>query len=245
MEKDYQRLWAAVTNAADKTQATQTLAEILVDKDGKVFISRLDSKDAELCIEILGDVSPYLKLPRSQPQAICQGIAEHNLRPVEKQAFFVALRRLAERHGLLPSRMRITGKIEDADELLASSGFADLRSGVYKGHLVAIKALRITARDDYVKIRKVSTNDGHPGRTHSIIPLQRFCEEVACLSTLSHPNISKLVGVQEDVKKRQFSIVSEWMPRGNIMEFIEDNHVNRLKLVCGITFSSTSFAEVG
>jgi len=37
------------------------------------------------------------------------------------------------------------------------------------------------------------------------------------------------------VKKRQFSIVSEWMSNGNIMDFIENNHANRLELVRGIT----------
>jgi len=61
--------------------------------------------------------------------------------------------------------MRIVGKVEIADELLASNGFADLRSGTYGEHLVAIKTLRITARDDYVKIRKVTLNVGHPGHT--------------------------------------------------------------------------------
>jgi len=235
MGKDYQRLWAAATNATDRVQSARALAEIVADKDGKVFVLRLGGEDVELCVEMLGDVSPNPQLPPSQPQAVSQGIAEHNLKPAEKQAFFVTLRRLAERHGKLPSRMRIMEKIEVAEELLASSGFADLRSGMYGEHLVAIKTLRVTGRDDYVKIRKVSTNDCHPGHAISIISFQRFCKEVVLWSTLSHPNILKLVGVQEDVKKRQFSIVSEWMSRGNIMDFIENNHVNRLELVRNFT----------
>jgi len=48
---------------------------------------------------------------------------------------------------------------------------------------------------------------------------------------LSHQNILKLVGVQEDTKKRQFATVSEWMVGGNIMEFIKGHHANRLELV--------------
>ena len=149
----------ALTSTTDGAQAVRTLAEILTDKDGKAFISRLDSKDAELCVEILSDVGPGLYLPCSHPHPVRQGIAtEHNLGPAEKQAFFVALRRLAERYGLLPSRMRIAERIEVSDELLASSPFADLRSGTYRGHLVGIKTLKVTARDDFVKIRKVSVN---------------------------------------------------------------------------------------
>jgi len=240
-----QQLWVAAANATDGAQAAQTLAEILADKDGKVFILRVDSRDVELCIEILGNVSVNLRLPRSQPQVVWQGIVEHDLKPVEKQAPFVTLRRFAERHGLLPSRTRIARKIEVSDELLASSGFADLRSGMYGERLVAIKTLRVAARDEYVKIRKVSINinDGHPGHTHSIISLQRVCKEIASRSTLFHLNVSKLVGVQEDINKWQSSIVSEWMLRGNIMKFIENNHANRLELVHSITFPTTSFAE--
>ena len=69
MAKDYQRLWMAATNVTDGAQAAQMLAEILTDKDGKSFILHLDSKDAELCVEMLGNVRPDLRLPRSQSQA--------------------------------------------------------------------------------------------------------------------------------------------------------------------------------
>ena len=236
MARDHQRLWIDVTNTTDQAQAIRTLAEILSDKEGKAFISRLDSEDAELCIEILGKVSPDLRFPYSQSQSVHQGItAEHNLRPVEKQAFFVVLRRLAERHGRLPSGMKIAGRIDVSDELLASSGSADLRSGTYMGRLVAIKSVRVTARDDFMRIRKVCINVGRLGCGHSAVPLQRFCKEVVLWSTLSHPNILKLVGVQEDMKKRQLAIVSEWMSHGNIMEFIDNYHANWLELVRGIT----------
>jgi len=226
----------SVTNATDEAQAIRTLAGILNDKEGKVFISRLDRKDAELCVEILGDVGPDLHSSCSQPQPVHQGIAaEHTLRPAEKQAFFVALRRLAERHGLLPSCMRISGGIEVSDDLLASTGFADLRSGRYRGRTVAIKILRVTARDDFVRIRKVRTNVGSRNMVSTVL-LQRFCKEVVLWSTLSHQNILKLVGVQDDARRRQFSIVSEWMLNGNIMDFIENNHANRLELVRAVTF---------
>jgi len=134
--------------------------------------------------------------------------------------------------------MRVAGSIEVSDELPASSGFGDLRSGKYKGRLVAIKTVRVTAQDDFVKIRKVSIHGIFVSscRAVSTILLQRFCKEVILWSTLSHPNVSKLIGVQEDMNKRQFSIVSKWMSRRNIMEFIENNPANRLDLVRDITF---------
>ena len=57
MAKDYQRLWEDVTRAIDEANAVRTLAEILADEEGRTFVSRLERKDAELCIEILDHVS--------------------------------------------------------------------------------------------------------------------------------------------------------------------------------------------
>ena len=162
--EDYQRLWKAFAGATDKAQAIRSLAEILADKEGRAFISCLGSKDAaRLCIETLGDVSCSLYLPHSPPQTIRQGIAAPDIQPAEKQAFFVTLRRLAERHGLLPNRMRIAEKIEVPDEMLAFGAFADLKSGTYGGRTVAVKTIRVTAQDDFEKIKKVSISFDHPG----------------------------------------------------------------------------------
>ena len=55
--KNHQRLWDDVTNATDEGKAVRTLAKILVDKEGRDYISRLDRRDAELCIGILDRVS--------------------------------------------------------------------------------------------------------------------------------------------------------------------------------------------
>jgi len=57
MAQDYQDLWTHVTNTADEAQAAQILAKILADKEGRDFISRLDKKNVESCIEILDNVS--------------------------------------------------------------------------------------------------------------------------------------------------------------------------------------------
>ena len=57
MAKNYQGLWENVTSAGDEAKAVRTLAEILTDKEGRVFISRLERESAELCIEILDHVS--------------------------------------------------------------------------------------------------------------------------------------------------------------------------------------------
>ena len=60
---------------------------------------------------------------------------------------------------------------------------------------------------------------------------QQFCKEVVLWSTLNHPNVLKLVGVQEGMEAGKFAAVSEWMRHGNIIEYIRKYPVNRLDLV--------------
>jgi len=69
----------------------------------------------------------------------------------------------------------------------------------------------------------------------STILSQQFCKEVVLWSTLSHPNVMKLAGVYGDMREGQFITVAEWMSHGNIIEFIKNNHTNRLELVRGIS----------
>ena len=62
MATDYRRLWKDIAGTSDEAKAVRTLAEILLDREGRSLISNLERKDAELCIEILDLVScdPYL-----------------------------------------------------------------------------------------------------------------------------------------------------------------------------------------
>ena len=60
---------------------------------------------------------------------------------------------------------------------------------------------------------------------------------------LSHPNVLGLVGVQGDMEKGPFVTVSVWMVRGNIMQYIRNDHVNRLELVRDFTFPAASSAR--
>ena len=83
-------------------------------------------------------------------------MTEHNLETTEKQAFLVALRRLAGIHGRQPYSMMIAEKIEVPFELLANGGFADVMAGKYMGRLVVLTILRIAEQDNIPKIIKAS-----------------------------------------------------------------------------------------
>ena len=246
MAKDYQQLWKGFTNAADEAEGVRALAEIVINSGGRAFILRLESKDVALCVETLDHVSCDLHLPPfPHLRWSRQGVAKHNLKTVEKNAFLLTLRRLAERHDLLPDRMMIREKIEVSDKIVASGGFGDVRPGVYMGGSVAVKTVRIASRNNLQKIRKVricGVSVFACGTASTILP-QRFYREAVLWDYLSHPNVLKLVGVQENVEKGQFITVSEWMAHGTIMDYIKKNHTNRLELVRGFT-SPNPFTEM-
>jgi len=155
MAKNYQQRLERIANPTDEAEAVRVMAEILVSTEGRGFISRLERKDAELSIGILDRVSCELHPPLSRPQTVRQGIMEHKLGPPEKNAFFVALRRLAECHQLLPDRVRMKGKLEASDEVHASGGFGDIRSQQYMGRPVAVKTPKVLGVEDLQKMKKV------------------------------------------------------------------------------------------
>ena len=141
--------------------------------------------------------------------------------------------------------MIIPEEIEVSDEII-TDGSADVRTGTYMGHLVAMRTLKVADGDDFLKIREVGVNDIFSATWNVVLTIlsQRFCREVVLWKSLSHPSVLKFIGVQGDMDKGQFIAVSEWTAHGNIMEYIGRNHVNRLELVHGFTIHPASFAKI-
>lgn len=62
---------------------------------------------------------------------------------------------------------------------------------------------------------------------------QRFCREVVVWKTLRHPNVLPLLGVT--MTEDRLIMVSEWMVKGNIRQFMKaENNADRLGLVCSL-----------
>lgn len=161
-----------------------------------------------------------------------QALTKFSLKTAERRIFLVTLTRLVKHHERLPDSVVIPERIETLDKIPSSGGFADVWSGSYMGRSVAVKVLRISGRDGFSKARQESIKDVFPITRDvvSTILLQRFCEQAVLWKKLSHPNVLRLVGVQGDMETGQFSTISEMMVRGNIMEYVKRNHVNRLEL---------------
>jgi len=73
MTKNYQQLWKGATNATDRAEAVQTLAEMVADSDGRAFILDLKPEDVVLCIEILDYVGCDLRLACPLPHMVSLG----------------------------------------------------------------------------------------------------------------------------------------------------------------------------
>lgn len=61
---EFARLWAQVVHSTSVSDSVRILAQVLVQRDGRTFISHLKPKDAELCIELLGHVSHGFHYPK-------------------------------------------------------------------------------------------------------------------------------------------------------------------------------------
>ena len=104
---------------------------------------------------------------------------------------------------------------------------------------VAVKRLRMNDGDlDIIfKVPSICLTLHH----HST-STQYLCREIIAWKHLSHPNILPLKGVSVSVDPPHFSILSEWMPNGNVMKYARSNpEANRLGLVSRLWSHPPSF----
>jgi len=132
---------------------------------------------------------------------------------------FSILRKLAGNTGQLPDSYLVSG---DADyqveeRIFACGGFADVRKGTLAKKPVAVKTIRIAQDRDISKIRK------------------DFCKESVLWMHISHPNVLELIGVDIDPQNGTFSLISELMVNGNIMDYIRVAKTNRVRLLEDVT----------
>ncbi|KAF9783960.1 kinase-like domain-containing protein [Thelephora terrestris] len=126
-----------------------------------------------------------------------------------------SLYRVCAGHSLLPRSLHI----ELGDNLAGApsrrGGFGEVWKRDYRGQQVAVKVLKVYEDSD---LRKVT---------------RRFCKEFITWKFLRHPNVLPLLGVI--MSGNQLMMVSEWMPNGNITEFVKTHeNVNRLELLVGV-----------
>lgn len=107
-----------------------------------------------------------------------------------------------------------------------SSGSANIHKATYQERVVAVKALkarRMQSSDSMHKVR-IPRLEFIVTDTHWVS--QRLVKEVVGWAWLQHENILPFVGIA--TQPNRFSIVSEWIPNGDIMTFIAHNRNRNL-----------------
>ncbi|KAF9778179.1 kinase-like domain-containing protein [Thelephora terrestris] len=136
------------------------------------------------------------------------------------------LSKICEDRSIIPaSYIRQRGLIR-VGTFYCRSGFADVSIGEYLGLPVAIKSLGVRGRDDPKTFKGL-------------------CREIICWKHLSHTNILPLFGVSVSEDRCHFSILTEWMPNGNVIRYARSNpKANRLKLLAEVMSGVTYLHEL-
>ena len=151
---------------------------------------------------------------------------------------FKRFRQLCGQTGLLPTSHIIPGElIQTTEHPVASGAFVDVWEGIYNDKRVAMAAFRVYKEEDVQKVKKVT----HPVLLISLTPVANYrhqilCKEVAMWKRITHPNIVPFLGVSE--APAPLNMVSEWMPNGNVRDYVGKNpETSRLQLVCWLESS--------
>ena len=160
------------------------------------------------------------------------------LQPEVAHHSFSLLRKLAANTGQLPVSYSVNKRahFRVEERVYASGGFADVRKGKLNKRAVAVKTIRIAQDSDITKVQKVSaTMSFFVLSTYMNSRLQEFSKEAVLWMHASHSNILELIGVNVDPQNGTFSLISEFMVNGNIMDYIRVNEANRIRLVSVIS----------
>ena len=112
----------------------------------------------------------------------------------------------------------------------ATGGFSEVYEASLGGRCVAVKVLKITSVETIESVRKVGGPLLLLSKVLFTLGPKLLIKEVVGWKWLRHENILPFVGVS--LKPPLFSIISERMENGNVMNFIKTHpNYNRLRLV--------------
>ena len=131
----------------------------LSSKDDRTIILALSEEDAlRISIEIIDRVHSsriFLNACLTISSLGVKALRAARLETELRHLAFSILRRLCGRIGHLPESYLLSDIFDLSGVPRASTGFADVRVGVFKEKSVAIKTLRFSPTDDKARIRKV------------------------------------------------------------------------------------------
>lgn len=141
------------------------------------------------------------------------------------------LRKLCGAFSILPSSFVLPPtSFECEPSAFASGGCSDVYKATFNGDPVVVKVLKVTTQTDKEKLYRVSGLCPKAPKQSLMPDPQLFVKEVVGWKWLRHENILPFLGVS--LKPPLFSIISDRMENGSIMDFIRLHpSFNRFRLV--------------
>ncbi|KZP29838.1 kinase-like protein [Athelia psychrophila] len=134
--------------------------------------------------------------------------------PAFKQRHVKALVKLSESSGLFPTCLVLSDVTLEPDPV-ASGGFGEVYKGALRGHLIAVKMLKVYKSSVVARI------------------LKEFAREAVTWRQLSHPNVLPFYGVYHLNKASpRVCLVCPWMEQGNAVEYLARADENGQNVDC-------------
>ena len=230
-------LFWATTLSVDTTSAEifSNIATI-VHSPTKISVARgLQGDQAQHFVDLIDRVSDSDQLPQALQVLIVRKLLTSLPHPNEKlfRRCSRLLHKICKARGILPASCIVQPESIRVGDFERSGGFADVSKGEYQGRPIAIKQLRIRvgSKDEIDNVFKVGTRT-RLDRYNRLFSTQGLCREILIWKHLSHPNVLPLFGVSVSKNPQHFRIITEWMPNGDVAEYISLNPgANRLRLV--------------
>ncbi|KAL5480351.1 hypothetical protein ACEPAI_1621 [Sanghuangporus weigelae] len=116
------------------------------------------------------------------------------------------LKSAAEKRGILPSNIFLSGVHRVGSSPVHGGGFADVWKGEYEGRTVALKILRIYLFPDKEKVQR------------------EIGREALVWRRLNHPNVLPFIGIfRDESEPPQLALVSDWMEKGSLDGYLSEN----------------------
>lgn len=136
-----------------------------------------------------------------------------------RKTYITRLKALCNASGVLPTSLLLPGDIGDlGTRPVNSNSSANVYKATYQGRAVAVKVLKARRMKMPDNMHKVRARRFTLSASYTHLISQRLVKEVVGWAWLRHENILPFIGIATQPNK--FSMVSEWIPNGDVMSFI-------------------------
>jgi serine/threonine protein kinase len=128
----------------------------------------------------------------------------------------------------LPASLFVSDVHVPRRDIVESGGCSDIFQGQYRGEKVAVKRLRIRGQAQALQmVHEVGVLLLRWVLSVTLMSPQSFCKESLVWRQLTgHPNVLPFYGVDKETFKDHVALVSPWMSRGSLKQYLADREIH-------------------